>query len=207
VERLSLEVKLRLQQLSSTLIEPPSDLFRMAKIPSLLIVLSLIHLISCLPAIDTDTSLEPRIVTNGYSTQIFKITFYGAPDSNSASEDCETAVRRNDGSNTIAHAGCYWNGAHRGLYAGGDGSYANPLTAASKFESNNSPVPQCGVWYSPFLQKWLIYEDECPSCDGQPGQAHFDIWVGGNGGGPGHSYNNIDLCHCLNTLTPGAAKA
>jgi hypothetical protein len=169
-----------------------------------LIVLSLTSLISCLPA--ADTSLEPRIAL-GYNTQNMQITFYGAPDSNKASETCEEAVSRNDGSNTIAKPGCPWNGGKRGLYAGGDGSYENPLTAASRYESNNSPVPQCGVWYSPFLQKWLIYEDYCPSCYGAPGKAHFDVWVGGKGGGSGGSFNPPSLCTCLNTLTPGAARA
>jgi hypothetical protein len=169
-------------------------------------VLSLLYLLpltSCFPS--PDTSLEAR--QNQWTRQIFQITFYGAPDSFKPSENCEAGVKYNDGSSTIAHPYCPHNGGYRGDRAGGDGSYANPLTSASRFESNNSPIPQCGVWYSPFLQKWLIYEDECPSCYGAPGKAHFDIWVGGNGKGQGKSYNDIGLCKCENTLTPGNSLA
>ncbi|KAJ9616809.1 hypothetical protein H2200_000528 [Cladophialophora chaetospira] len=179
----------------------------MAKIPGLIIrVLSLlffIPLISCLSG--NDTSLERRQYQ--YTNEIWTITFYGAPDSYKPSVNCEAGVKANVGSNTIAHPGCYWNGGHRGKYAGGSGSYGNPLTAASDFYSNNSPVPQCGVWYSPFLQKWLIYEDYCPSCTGKPGKAHFDVWVGGNGGPAGQSYNKPGLCQCENSLTPGDSEA
>ena len=181
----------------------------MAKIPASIIrvlgLLSFIPLISCLSG--NDTSLESRQIIDGYHLEIFKTTFYGAPDSYKASVNCEAGVNANDGSNTIAHPGCPWNGGTRGKYAGGSGSYTNPLTAASDFYSNNSPVPQCGVWYSPFLQKWLIYEDHCPSCAGSLGKGHFDIWVGGNGGPTGQSYNNIGLCHCEDSLTPGDLEA
>ena len=177
----------------------------MAKIPGLVVwvysLLSFMSLISCL--VGNDTSLESRQIIDGYHSGIWQITFYGAPDSYKASVNCEAGVAANDGSTTIAHPGCYWNGGHRGKYAGGSGTYENPLTAASRTSSPNSPVPQCGVWYSPFLQKWLIYEDDCPSCYGAPGKAHFDIWVGGNGGPTGQAYNNIALCHCEDTLTPG----
>lgn len=180
-------------------------LFKMAKILGLsycaLSILSLVPLISCLPG--SDTSLESRQFLNSYDQQVFKLTFYGAPDSWLVSKNCEASVSANNGSNTIAHPYCHWNGGYRGQYAGGDGSYGNPLTAASLFTSNNSPIPQCGVWYSPFLQKWLIYEDDCPSCPGKPGGAHFDIWVGGNGGGAGKAYNNPGICQCEDFLTPG----
>lgn len=181
----------------------------MPNIPAVIIrvigLLCFIPLISCLPY--NDTSLESRQIIDGYTSEIFTITFYGAPDSYKPTVNCEAGVAANEGSNTIAHPGCYWNGGHRGKYAGGSGSYANPVTAASDFYSNNSPVPQCGVWYSPFLQKWLIYEDYCPSCTGSPGKAHFDIWVGGNGGPAGQSYNDIGLCHCEDSLTPGDPEA
>jgi hypothetical protein len=165
----------------------------------------MIPLAQCLQS--NDTSLDTRQIVDGYHYQIWTITFYGAPDSYAASEDCDSGVANNDGSNTIAHPGCPWNGGTRGKTAGGSGTYENPLTAASDFYSSNSPVPQCGVWYSPFLQKWLIYEDYCPSCPGEPGKAHFDIWIGGNGGGGGNSHNKAGLCQCENVLTPGNEMA
>ncbi len=106
----------------------------MAKIPASIIrafsLLSFLLIISCLSG--NNTLLESRQII--YHTEIWTITFYGAPDSYKASVNCEAGVKANDGSNTIAHAGCPWNGGTRGNCAGGSGSYANPLTAASDWK-------------------------------------------------------------------------
>jgi hypothetical protein len=63
-----------------------------------------------------DTSLEARQIEQGYHYENFQITFYGAPDSFAPNINCEQGVSQNDGSNTIAHPYCPWNGGYRGQY-------------------------------------------------------------------------------------------
>lgn len=136
----------------------------------------------------------------GYDTGIWIFTMYGWPDSYSASVDCVSAAKHNppEGSSTIAHLGCVHLRNARGKHAGGSGTYENPLTVAAY--PGSTPIPICGV-FCPYLQKFLIYEDDCPSCKGST--PHFDVWVGG-------SKTDKDLqglCTCEYTLTPKDLKA
>ncbi|KAK0101725.1 hypothetical protein ONS95_006880 [Cadophora gregata] len=155
-----------------------------------------------------DVRLEERndtseLVTRqgGYNTGIWKFTMYGYPDSYSAAIDCESAASHNppQGSNTIAYPGCNHLGNARGKYAGGDGSYNNPLTAAAY--PGSTPIPKCGVFFAPYLNKFLIFEDYCPSCSGST--PHFDVWIGGGPSTP----NSGSVCQCELTLTPPSSKA
>jgi hypothetical protein len=161
-----------------------------------------LYLLSLLPLISslrTETSLKPR--QGGFSTAIWIYTFYGWPDSYSASVDCTAAASHNppEGSNTIAYPGCVHNGVTRGIYAGGDGSYDNPLTVAAY--PGSTPISVCGVFYSPYLQKFLIYEDDCPSCGGST--PHFDVWIGGSA----TDANLQGVCSCEDALTPTNERA
>ncbi len=150
-------------------------------------------------SIADSAALEPR--QGGYNTGIWILTFYGYPDSYSAAIDCTSAANHNppQGSNTIAYPGCVHLGNARGKYAGGDGSYNNPLTVAAY--PGKVPIPKCGVFFSPYLRKFLIFEDYCPSCT--ESTPHFDVWVGG---GPGDKTLK-GVCACENTLTPPSNKA
>ena len=161
-----------------------------------LYIFSLLPLISCSRA---ETSIKPR--QGSYDTGIWIFTFYGWPDSYSPDVDCNAAANHNppEGSSTIAYPGCVHLGNARGKYAGGDGSYGNPLTVAA--HSGSTPIPQCGVFYSPYLSKFLIYEDDCPSCGGST--PHFDVWIGGS-----KTDKNLQgVCNCEDTLTPTNLKA
>jgi hypothetical protein len=67
--------------------------------------------------------------------------------------------------------------------AGGVGTYADPLTMAS----SNDVLDECQIYYLPYLQKYLIFSDECEQCeeDADDGIIHIDIWTGSttlNGG-------------------------
>lgn len=63
------------------------------------------------------------------------------------------------------------------------------------------PIPVCGVFYSPYLQKFLIYEDDCPSCGGST--PHFDVWIGGS-----KTDTNLQgVCNCEDALTPTNLRA
>jgi len=81
-----------------------------------------------------------------------------------------------------------YNCGGRGGKAGGDGSYANPLTAAVA----KGIFAECELLYSPTLKKYLRIEDQCATCDG----AWIDIWTG-----PTTSNGGSALRTCENTLT------
>ncbi|KAH7395536.1 hypothetical protein BKA64DRAFT_754322 [Cadophora sp. MPI-SDFR-AT-0126] len=151
------------------------------------------------PRLNETSELVAR--QGGYNTGIWKFTMYGYPDSYSAAINCESAASHKppQGSNTIAYPGCMHLGHARGKYAGGDGSYNNPLTAAAY--PGSTPIPKCGVFFAPYLNKFLIFEDYCPSCSG--GTPHFDVWIGG---GP-NTANLASVCQCELTLTPPSSKA
>ena len=166
---------------------------------TVLSILILLPLVSGLPSTSSETSLQAR--QGGYDTGIWIFTFYGWPDSFGPNVDCVTAANHNppEGSNTVAYPGCVHLGNARGQFAGGSGSYDNPLTAAAN--QGSTPIPICGVFYSPYLQKFLIYEDDCPSCT--ESTPHFDVWIGGSA-----TDNNLNgVCNCEDTLSPANLRA
>lgn len=84
--------------------------------------------------------------------------------------------------------------------ARGTGTYEDPLTmaAATKY------FAKCEIVYSPFLQKYLRYEDTCSGCEdsASEGIVHVDIWTG-----PTDSNAGSALLKCENTLTPSAKQS
>ena len=99
-----------------------------------------------------------------------KHTFYGWPNNDPPS-------------NAIAYD------CGRGYAAGGDGSYDSPLTFASAV----GEFDQCEIIYSPYLKKYLRYEDYCAQCtsDWSEGNWHIDIWDTAAYSG-GENENNCD---------------
>ena len=86
----------------------------------------------------------------------------------------------------------YPNGRHPA--AGGTGTYADPITAAS----DPRELPPGTLLYVPLLQAYLVMEDDCADCIEQweHGRvAHVDVWGGMSGPG---------LLACEQALTPDA---
>jgi hypothetical protein len=79
--------------------------------------------------------------------------------------------------------------------AGGTGTYANPVTMASSLAVLN----QCAIYYLPYLQKYIIFSDECVQCeeDANSGIIHIDIWTGSTTSNGGKIQIN-----CEDALTP-----
>lgn len=102
----------------------------------------------------------------GTTMNISNVTFYGYPDNSPPG----TAIAY-----PIIHS-----------KAGGSGTFLDPLTFATK-----STFPKGTVLYVPYIQKYVINEDECASC----GASHIDIWMPSNG-----DFNKQVLA-CENTWT------
>jgi len=103
-------------------------------------------------------------------TSNFKMSYYGYVD------------------NDPAGSSVAYNCGGRGTHAGGDGTYANPLTAAVA----KGIFEKCELIYSPTLKKYLRIEDDCATCSGQ----WIDIWTG-----PTDSNGGSALSKCEGTLT------
>lgn len=126
-----------------------------------------------------------------------KMTFYGYPDNSPpgslTAHDC--------------NGGTY--------YAGGSGTYSDPLT----FASDSSEYSVCEIIYAPYLRKYLIMQDDCAQCgkrvleyelsyinclletDWERGIAHIDVWTGSSTSDGGQ-----DQINCEDDLTPGATQ-
>jgi len=79
--------------------------------------------------------------------------------------------------------------------ARGTGTYEDPLTMAGATKY----FEKCEIVYSPYLQKYLRYEDTCSGCEdsASEGIVHVDIWTG-----PTDSNAGSALLKCENSLTP-----
>jgi len=97
------------------------------------------------------------------------ITFYGYPDNDDGQGHFGTAI--------IAHE-LQWQGHPRhvddqGLpYAGGTGTFADPITAAASHD--NAFLPPGTLVYVSDLEKYFFIEDECASCTDE---AWLDVWM------------------------------
>lgn len=101
------------------------------------------------------------------STQIIKnVTFYGWPDNSPPG----TAIAY-----PVIHK-----------QAGGLGTYSDPLTFATA-----STFPKGTVLYVPYIQKYVIMEDQCGSCSA----SHIDIWM------PSDGNFNKEVLKCENKYT------
>ncbi|KAK5752496.1 hypothetical protein LTS12_017433 [Elasticomyces elasticus] len=163
--------------------------------------------------LDTDASLESiandiavlEKRESSFSAAVVEVTFYAFIDSTEAlAGDCAancaanpTGPFPNPQQGIVAHTCSNPNGSPRTNArgeptAGGDGTYNNPISAAAA--TGQSIISQCKPFWSPYLYKWFIFDDLCPSCD----IAHFDLFIGGSASDtecPG-------ICDCENSLTP-----
>jgi hypothetical protein len=94
------------------------------------------------------------------------VTFYGWADNSPPGG--AIAYPRSDGYSTVHDA------------AGGAGTYADPIT----FASDKSEFPVGTILYVPFIEKYVIMEDDCVECDSDWTSAHkwhIDVWMNSNG--------------------------
>jgi hypothetical protein len=86
--------------------------------------------------------------------------------------------------------------------AGGNGTYADPIT----FASDKAEFGVGTILYYPTIEKYVKMGDDCQECDedwsgkgpdGGPRLHHVDIWIGGKGG------NEFDVINCEDGLTQG----
>jgi 3D (Asp-Asp-Asp) domain-containing protein len=64
--------------------------------------------------------------------------------------------------------------------AGGSGTYADPIT----FATDKAEFPIGTVLYVPFIEKYVVMEDDCVECDSDWTSAHkwhIDLWMNSNG--------------------------
>ncbi|KAK3109307.1 hypothetical protein LTR53_017580 [Teratosphaeriaceae sp. CCFEE 6253] len=143
---------------------------------------------------------------SSFNAAIVEITFYSFIDSTlNANGDCAQNCASNGGGpfpasqGIVAHTCTNPDGSARtnsagDPTAGGDGTHATPISAAAA--PGQALIPECGVFWSPYLYKWFIHDDLCPSCDDDA--VHFDLWIGGSASETGCT----GICDCENSLTP-----
>jgi 3D (Asp-Asp-Asp) domain-containing protein len=100
------------------------------------------------------------------------LTFYGYPDNDPPST-------------AIAYPQIH-------SFAGGTGTYDDPVTVAIVTEMNGGNWSPSTKMYVPYLKKYLIVEDECASC--VPDQ--IDVWMDSN-----HTNPN-EVLQCEEAWTP-----
>jgi 3D (Asp-Asp-Asp) domain-containing protein len=64
--------------------------------------------------------------------------------------------------------------------AGGTGTYADPIT----FATDQDEYPPGTILYVPFMEKYVIMEDDCVQCDSDWSKSmlrHIDVWMNSNG--------------------------
>ncbi|KAI0195693.1 hypothetical protein EV127DRAFT_321237, partial [Xylaria flabelliformis] len=105
------------------------------------------------------------------------MTFYGYPE-NLGNSGCSPPLVARNCSNP--------DGTARNWLGGGDGTWNNPLSVAGNFEP-------CSIIYVPYLQKYGIADDTCPTCP----QDLLDVWVESG------CHDDFDkVIHCENDMTP-----
>uniref|UniRef100_A0A6B2LHT8 Chitin-binding type-4 domain-containing protein n=1 Tax=Arcella intermedia TaxID=1963864 RepID=A0A6B2LHT8_9EUKA len=83
-------------------------------------------------------------------------------------------------------------------YAGGTGTYADPITYAG----DTKAAPAGTIIYYHALKKYFIMEDDCEECisDWKKGHWHFDLWMGPD------TLSPSSLVACENALTVDSGK-
>ena len=98
-------------------------------------------------------------------TRSMYVTLYGWPDNSPPGNSI--SYPRSEGYPTVHDV------------AGGTGTYADPVTLAT----DSGELPVGTIVYIPYLQKYLVNEDQCVAClsDWSHRKYHIDLWIGGQG--------------------------
>ena len=84
--------------------------------------------------------------------------------------------------------------------ASGTGTYADPIT----FATDMNEYPPGTILYVPFLEKYVIMEDDCTQCDSDWTSSmtrHIDVWMNSNG-----TESSSALFSCEDTWTRSATE-
>jgi hypothetical protein len=83
--------------------------------------------------------------------------------------------------------------------AGGVGTYADPIT----FATDKKEYPPGTILYVPFIEKYVIMEDDCVQCDSDWSSMmrHIDIWMNSDG-----TESSNSLFNCEDSWTMSSAQ-
>jgi hypothetical protein len=98
--------------------------------------------------------------------QTMEVTFYGWDDN--CPPGNAIAYPKSGGFPTVHDA------------AGGIGSYADPIS----FATDKKELPVGSLVYAPFIEKYLVMEDDCGQCDTDWTKSmkwHIDVWMNSDG--------------------------
>ena len=81
--------------------------------------------------------------------------------------------------------------------AGGNGTFANPITIAVGYVGSVLAYPYGTKFYIPNVRKYFVVQDTCAECHSTPSGAStwVDMWTGGNG------TNNVGVLACEDAVT------
>lgn len=159
-------------------------LWLMRRLPVLISVLTLASCVQSLnprsiPATPSGASTKCYVVKQDPTNVKATITFYGWPDNSPPGDQISHPVIHN--------------------HAGGDGTYCNPTTFATK-RSNNRRIPYGTKLYVPFLKQYFVREDLCAASGPSQGSGSngcyglwFDLWIGGNAKSRAHAVIACEL--------------
>jgi 3D (Asp-Asp-Asp) domain-containing protein len=125
------------------------------------------------------------VTVEGGTTTLMKVTFYGWADNSPPGN--AIAYPKNGGFPTVHDA------------AGGTGTFADPIT----FATDQAEIPIGTIIYIPFIEKYLVMEDDCTECDHDWSNGmhrHVDVWMNSNG-----TANTADLTACEDQWTEDSA--
>jgi hypothetical protein len=110
------------------------------------------------------------------TTYTMEVTFYGWADNSPPGN--AISYPKNGGFPTVHDA------------AGGTGTFADPIT----FATDKSELAPGTRVYVPFIEKYLVMEDDCAQCDSDWSgsmKRHIDVWMNSNGT---ESSNALIMC-------------
>jgi 3D (Asp-Asp-Asp) domain-containing protein len=115
--------------------------------------------------VPTDASDASSAGKEGGTDQTMEVTFYGWDDNSPPG-------------NAIAYPKCAGYPTIHDA-AGGTGTYADPIT----FATDKDEIAIGSIVYAPFIEKYLVMEDDCGQCDTDWGSMiwHIDVWMNSNG--------------------------
>lgn len=103
--------------------------------------------------------------TDAGTTMALYVTFYGWADNSPPGG--AIAYPKSDGFPTLHDT------------AGGTGTFADPIT----FATDKAEFPPGTILYVPFIEKYVIMEDDCAECDTDYSgshKLHIDLWMNSN---------------------------